>query len=192
MARLSGREGRGAGAAAAVVPAEGGELRLAEAEWFPLRSDHDADPLRSLLGGAGGLGQGEAAAVQVLARPVTARRLGRCHKAARALRSGVSTTPVGRLLDLVTPGPAARSRPSDDPTRAHDVRAILDKAAGPGWEVVVRYGVAAAGDGRHPPDRLRRPGDVLAERRIGRGDLLYADGDRLLWTGSGDVAGDRW
>lgn len=175
----------------------GGELRLAEPEWFPLRSDHSVDPLRSLLGAAGGLGEGQAAAVQVLARPVTARRVARCHKAARALRSGRATTLVSRLLDLATPfGGGPPPKPTEDPTRAHDVRAVLDKSAGPGWEVVVRYGVAAAGDGadlarlrgrahalasafgayagrnRLARRRLGDPVAALAARRMGRGDLV--------------------
>lgn len=181
-------------AAAAV----GGELRLAEPEWFPLRTDHAVDPLRSLLGAAGGLWAGQAAAVQVLARPVTARRLARCHRAARSLRSGRSTALVGLLLDLATPfgGGQPPPRPTDDPTRAPDVRTILDKGAGPGWEAVVRYGVAAEGEDAEPARlrgrahalasafgafsgrnrlarrRLHDPALALACRRMGRGDLV--------------------
>lgn len=175
----------------------GGELRLATHEWFPLRSDHDADPLRPLLGAAGGLGEDEAAAVQVLARPVTARRLARCHRAAKALRTGLPPTRLGRLAHLVAPGPLVTPRPSDDPTRAPDIRSMLDKAAGPGWEVVVRYGVASnhagrrarrrlrgrahalasafgayTGRNRLARRRLRRPGPAMAARRMGGGDLV--------------------
>jgi hypothetical protein len=175
----------------------GGELRLAVPEWFPLRTDHPADPLRPILGAADGLAEGDAAAVQVLARPVTARRLGRCHRAAKALRTGVPTGFLPKLLDLMTPGPSVAARPSDDPTRAPDIRAILDKAAGPGWEMVVRYGVASpecgrqarrrlrgrahalasgfgafSGRNRLARHRLRMPAAGLAARRMKRGDLV--------------------
>ncbi|NED50625.1 hypothetical protein G3I24_06860, partial [Micromonospora aurantiaca] len=44
--------------------AAGGRLVLARPEHFPLTSDHDADPLRGLLGAASGLAEGEHLAVQ--------------------------------------------------------------------------------------------------------------------------------
>ncbi len=67
-----------------------GELRLEAAEHFPLRTDHSSDPLRALLGAAGGVRPGESTAVQVLARPVGGGRLARCYQAARTRRSGRS------------------------------------------------------------------------------------------------------
>jgi len=54
-----------------------GELRLAAPEVFPLRVEHDTDPLRALLGAAAGLEATDRVCVQVLARPVTGRRLTR-------------------------------------------------------------------------------------------------------------------
>ena len=66
----------------------GGELRLAGPEWFSLRVDQPADPYRLLLAALGGLDAGAAAVVQVLARPATRSRYGRCRKAAIALRTG--------------------------------------------------------------------------------------------------------
>lgn len=102
-----------------------------------------------------------------------------------------------RLLDLATPfGAGPPPKVGDDPTRGPDVRAVLDKAAGPGWEVVVRYGVAAEGDDAEPAPlrgrahalasafgaytgrnrlarhRLRHPAAALAGRHMGRGDLV--------------------
>jgi hypothetical protein len=176
--------------------AAGGELRLAQPEWFPLNLDQQADPLRAVFGSVGGLREGESACVQVLARPVGARRLARARRAARALRSGQSITRHGRLLDLLSPGPSA-SRPGDDPTIAPDIRLILAKSAGQGWEAVVRYGVSspvqgpatrrqlrgrahalaaayAALDGRNRLERhrLRQPARVLAARRLRREDLV--------------------
>jgi hypothetical protein len=136
----------------------GGELRLAGREWFPLRTDLLADPYRMLLGAAVGMGADDSAVVQVLARPAAGRRLRRCRRAAHALRTGIPMTALGKLLDLVQPGPAAQPPGlSDDPWRSADVRVIQTKAAETGWEVVVRYGVASPGTGRRERRRLATP-----------------------------------
>ena len=177
--------------------ATGGELRLAQPDWFPLRANHAADPLRPLLTAAADLRDGETAAVQILSRPVTGRRLARARRAATALRRGQSTSHLGRLLDLLTPGSATATRQVVDPTVAGDVRAILDKAAHPTWESVIRYAVTTAstdddvrarlrgrahalasafalfaGRNYFQRRRLRHPATALASRRLGRGDLL--------------------
>src|SRR6266508_2625363 len=69
-----------------------------------------------------------------LARPAGARRLARLHRAVRAIRTGQQPTRLGRLADLISPGPPASPRRyTHDPTLAVDVRAILAKAASPGW-----------------------------------------------------------
>ncbi len=177
--------------------ARGGVLRLAAPEWFAVRTDHDADPLRALLGAAGERGPGETTVVQVLARPARGRRLARCRGVARALRRGQAPTTVGRLLDLALPG--ARGTPAaygHDPERPQQVREILDKAAGPGWEALVRYGVSTR-TGRNAPGRTRsrahgiaaafavyaarnqlqhrrlgRPARILRARPLRQGDLL--------------------
>jgi Type IV secretion-system coupling protein DNA-binding domain len=173
----------------------GGVLRLAGPEWWGLRTDHDSDPLRALLGAAGERDAREAVVVQVLARPASTRQLARCRKVARALRRGQSPTALGRLLDLV--GPGTRGTPSaygHDPERPAQVREILAKAAGPGWEALIRYGVAAAGqDARRVVRRahgvaaafavhadrnqlvrrrLTRPARTLQARSLRRGGLL--------------------
>jgi hypothetical protein len=176
--------------------ATGGELRLAGPEHYPLRSEHRADPLRPLLAALGRLGPGETACVQVLARPVTGRRLSRPYKAAAARRAGRPASRIARALDLVTPGPA-HAPAAVDPTRERDVAAILDKAAQPSWAVAIRYAAAAtatdagakarlrgrahalasafalyAGRNRFDRHRLARPARVLDSRRLGRGDLV--------------------
>ncbi|WP_232383862.1 helicase HerA domain-containing protein [Actinomadura violacea] len=182
--------------------AAGGRLVPARPEHFPLATDHDADPLRGLLGTASGLAEGEHLAVQILARPATGRRLGNAHRAASALRGARSTAPQHHLFDLATPGMSGHHNPSEltrqHPERAEQVRAILGKAAQPRFEVQIRYGVAS----RHPDQiengwlrahahetastfalftsghqhlrrrRLRRPAQRLAERQLHRGYLL--------------------
>ena len=176
--------------------ATGGELRLARPEHYPLRVEHKVDPLRPLLGALAGLDEGESACVQVLARPVTGRRLTRLHKAAAARRAGRSATRTGRLIDLITPGPTSQAA-TIDPSRSADVADILDKAAQPCWAVCVRYAVATTATDRQVPARLRgrahavasafalfagrnrldrhrlaHPAAALAARQFGRGDLV--------------------
>jgi hypothetical protein len=176
--------------------ATGGTLALALPEHYPLRTEHKVDPLRPLIGALAGLDEGESGAIQILARPVTGRRLTRLHKAAAARRSGRPATRIARLIDLVTPGPAAQA-PATDPSRSADVADILDKAAQPCWAISIRYAVATtttdhqaaarlrgrahavasafalyAGRNRLDRHRLRRPAQVLAVRRLGRGNLV--------------------
>ena len=177
----------------------GGALRLAAGDHYPLKTDHRVDPLRPLLGALSGLGEDEQACVQILARPVTGRRLRALSKAAVHRRNGRAARRTGRILDLVTPGGTRPAkRPAEvDPARSADVSAILDKAAQPCWAIAIRYGVAtddpgpqaraalrgrahavasafAVYSGRNHLDRrrLRHPAKALATRRLGKGGLV--------------------
>ncbi|GAB2841725.1 hypothetical protein GCM10027176_51950 [Actinoallomurus bryophytorum] len=125
----------------------GGVLRLARPDHHPIATTHLEDPLRPLLGAATGIGEGQAAVVQILARPVTGRRLNRAHRAAAHLRGATQPTMIGRLLDLLTPGPSrtplrAGVLTAAYPERAGQIRAILDKAAAPRFAVELRYAAA--------------------------------------------------
>jgi hypothetical protein len=176
--------------------ATGGSLTLAVGEQYMLRTEHKVDSLRPLLGALAALNEGETACVQVLARPVTGRRLARLHKSATARRAGRPATRTARLLDLVTPGPATRPA-AVDPTRAADVADILDKAAQPCWAIAIRYAIATTATDRQAKARLRgrahavatafalfsgrnrlerhrlaHPARVLAARRLGKGNLV--------------------
>jgi hypothetical protein len=176
--------------------ATGGSLTLAVGEQYPLRTEHKVDPLRPLLGALAALGEGETACVQVLARPVTGRRLARLQRTATARRSGRPASRVARLLDLLTPGPATKPT-AVDPTRAADVADILDKAAQPCWAIAIRYAVATTATDRQAKARLRgrahavatafalfsgrnrlerhrlaHSARVLAGRRLGKGNLV--------------------
>ncbi len=149
-------------------PALGGTLRLAELQLLPLRTEHWVDPLRALLGAAGELAAGEAACVQILARPASAAAARRLRGTPAAGGWRVPLRAVGMLLDLLTPGPAhpGRRRPGGvpaDPARAADTRAMVAKAAGPAWQVCVRYGVAAA---NHP---IEEDGAGEGRRQVRRG-----------------------
>jgi hypothetical protein len=127
------------------VLAEGGTLRLARPEILPLATaDQDPDaPLRALAGAAAGLGDGEHAILQVLARPVTGGRVRRARRAARQHRAGQPARLSSRLLDLASPGGHSSARTARrgpaDPALAAEVRAVTAKLAGPQWETLLRY-----------------------------------------------------
>ncbi|MFI0724316.1 type IV secretory system conjugative DNA transfer family protein [Streptomyces sp. NPDC021224] len=138
------------------VEAAGGELRLARIEALPIRTDFPADPIRALLGAPAGLGADEQAIVQVLARPVTGRRV----KRARRTGAGASARVVARLLDLLTPGanrPARPSRPvqerQDALATAAEDRAVVVKQRGASYETRIRYAVTAAGNAERSPSQ---------------------------------------
>ncbi|WP_157254884.1 type IV secretory system conjugative DNA transfer family protein [Nonomuraea typhae] len=128
----------------------GGKLMLAGPEHFPLTTDHDHDPARSLLEAMSGLREGEHAVVQILARPTTGRRLRHAYRAAAHLRGGGSRNHLGRLFDAILPMPAdtREHRPGelarDFPERAEQVRMILAKAGQPRYEVAIRYAVSTS------------------------------------------------
>lgn len=159
--------------------AVGGELRLARTEALPIRTAFDTDPLRALIGAPVGLGRDEYACVQILARPVTGRRVARARRSARRVHTGASTRLVDRLLDLVTPGVKTGHRTGyvghatksgalhSDPQTALEYaaqnRAIVTKQRGSQYETVIRYAVATL----LPTDAAKN--EVRAARDVARG-----------------------
>jgi hypothetical protein len=150
-------------AATAPIPtrataAAGGALLPVMTEAYPLRTDHDADPLRQLVAAGTGLRHHEHATIQILARPASPRRIRRLRRSPAQLRDpqahrGVDpATPLRWLLYLATPGPSTTAKPTSspsrvDPTRDRDIRAAIDKAvAGPHWETAIRYAAATGSD----------------------------------------------
>jgi len=160
--------------------AEAGVLMLGRPDHYPIRSQHDADPLRALFAAAEGLSPGDTAVWQVLARPVAGPRLLRARRAAARLSGGGPASPVSRLLDLLTPGPARRARrptaSSGFPDRPAEIRAILAKAAGPRWAVAIRYAVASTGPAT-PAEQARLRGRAHA---IASAAALYSSGHNYL------------
>ncbi|MEV0406627.1 TraM recognition domain-containing protein [Actinoallomurus sp. NPDC050550] len=181
--------------------AAGGRLRLSRPDHFPLRSDFDTDPVRGLLAAAGGLTDAESVVVQILARPVTGRRLRRAGRYATALRSpGLATNVKASLFDLLPVGAHTQHRSTGAPLPAEtlaEVRAIVAKASQPRLETVIRYATAtddAGPSGREwlrgrahaiasayaaytgmnhlRRQRLRRCEKAIRSRRMCRGDLL--------------------
>ncbi|GAA4574322.1 hypothetical protein GCM10023176_41150 [Micromonospora coerulea] len=172
-----------------VPAAVGGHLLPTAAEWLPLKTDHDNDPLRALMSAGSGLRADEYACVQVLARPATPRRALRARRAASRLRDGKTAVPAINpaapllwLIELFLPGrTAGASRPTQlagrrDPGVERDVRAILDKTSHPLWQTAIRYAVAKDNQrsGSCPLERLR---GVAA--RIGSSFAVYSGRNRL-------------
>lgn len=173
----------------------GGELRLARSEALPIRTDFAADPIRALLGAPVGLDVGERVIVQVLARPVTGRRVTRARRAARQLHTGRSPRLAGRILDLATPHvESRRTRPGARPVldrvtslehTAQD-RAVVAKTRGALFETRIRYAVtspAPSGGARaelaEVRDRLRGRGHAVASAFAGYGEHNHYRRHRL-------------
>ena len=125
----------------------GGQLRLGRREALPIRTDHAGDLVRDLITAADDLGPGQGACVQILARPVTGRRVARATRSDRT-RGGLVTGLARELLDILTPassrGHSSRDNkpPSDQQTAmefASAARAAATKARGPHWETLIRY-----------------------------------------------------
>lgn len=154
----------------------GGQLRLARSEALPIRTGFDADPIRGLLGAPVGLGRYEYACVQVLARPVTGRRVAQTRRAARRVHTGASGTLGGRILDLITPGMhTTRSggtrdarRISQDPQLSLEYsaqnKAIVGKQRGSQYETAVRYAVATHLAADAPETDVRQARDTARGR----------------------------
>jgi hypothetical protein len=176
----------------------GGQFALARSEWLPIRHDQPTDPLRAVLGAAAGMPSWQHAAVQILARPATGRRLS-------GTLGSTSVALLRALLDLVTPGPppAAHSygqSPLTRVTESAEARAMHGKAHRSRYEVAIRYAVQAdtptreqddrrnairgrahaiaaafalySGHNRFERHRMFRPAARLAGRRMARGFLL--------------------
>src|SRR5207248_4067690 len=167
---------------AAVVEQAGGALWPQEADTLPLRTEHDADPLRALLSAGSGVRHREHACVQILARPASARRVRRARRATSAAANptagaDVATKAVNSMarlaieailwvLEALLPGPSRRrpatrggSRPEArrDPVADAHQRAVADKAVRvPHFEVAVRYAVAAEQTSTPVSDERRR------------------------------------
>src|SRR2546430_1492181 len=136
----------------------GGALLPVLAEAYPLRVEHDTDPLRQLVAAGTGLRHHEHACIPVLARPAAPRRVARLRRTPAQLRDPAASrgldaaAPLRWLLDALTPGPAGagskdttRTALRPDPARDRDVRVAVDKVtAGPHWETSIRYPAGTA------------------------------------------------
>ncbi|WP_431958654.1 helicase HerA domain-containing protein [Nocardia lijiangensis] len=163
----------------------GGELRLGRREGLPLSTDHSGDLVRNLITAADDLAPGQAVCVQILARPITGRRVARATRAAAstATRAGVLTGLLREALNLLTPGTATTrashasagaggARATDRQTSLEysaAARAAAAKARGAHWETVVRY--TASIPVSTDPDDIAPKAQARAVAR-GRADAL--------------------
>ncbi|MFD0530397.1 hypothetical protein ACFQ1I_32925 [Kitasatospora arboriphila] len=138
----------------------GGELRLTRPEILPLRTAHDADPLRALLGAGAALPAGAEAVVSVLARPATGRRVHRAKHALRRLRAAPEAPPGQARSSTSSP----TGRPAPPPPPAIPSRAA---SCAPPWpRLRVRNGRPRSGT----PSASRPVRAVKTPRGPGRAD----------------------
>ncbi|MGS2809279.1 MULTISPECIES: type IV secretory system conjugative DNA transfer family protein [Nocardia] len=166
----------------------GGELRLGRREGLPLSTDHSGDLVRNLITAADDLAPGQATCVQILARPVTGRRVARATRAAASTstRAGVVVGLLCEALNLLTPGTgsardarataagggAGHGRGTDRQMSLENsaaARAAAAKARGAHWETIVRY--AASIPISTEPEQVNSAAQARAVAR-GRADAL--------------------
>ncbi|MGH8994621.1 MAG: hypothetical protein ACRDYB_01035, partial [Acidimicrobiales bacterium] len=156
-----------------------GELRLAGPAWRSLWTEHNGDPLRSILGALGVEHGGAHAIVQVLVRPASPHQTRAIGRAVRSLHSGKPTALAPRLLAAWRTTTAAPPRP--DPFRAAEVRHAVDKLSDlPAFEVVARYGVSTDAGDRTSRRRLRARGrELIAAFGVYAGDNHFVSRRRF-------------
>lgn len=150
-------------------PAVGAALWPARPDLLPLRTDHDADPLRPLLALGATLHSTQHLAVQVLARPAAGRRTTNATTAPTRMKQPARNSSLGDpavllrfVLDLFLPGSTRTGRPDTaarrtDPVADRDAKAALDKTGYPLWETAIRYAAVdtTTRPGTDPLPRLR-------------------------------------
>lgn len=162
------------------LPAEGiavgGALAPALPAWYPLKTNHDTDPLRTLIAAASGLHAAETACVQILARPASRRQITKLRKGTAALRTGGRPTSwidpatwlragLALAMELFTSArrtTAPRTSPATnpaliraDPQRDRDAKEAVDKLTGAQWAVAIRYAVAHTNPRQNDPANLQ-------------------------------------
>lgn len=189
-------ETAGAPIPSAVGEQAGGALWPQQSDVLPLRTEHEADPLRALLSAGAGVRNREHACVQILARPASVRRVRRARRAAsrpagtpggdvanKAVNSmaRLAIEPILWLLEVFLPGPSSRtrttrstSRPEGrDPVAEAQQHAVVDKALRvPHFEVAIRYAVAIDDDNpeQNNPDGKRGKDDKRTQDEKRRDD----------------------
>ena len=120
----------------------GAQMALARAEWFPIGTGPDGDPLRVALSTMATVPEGETTLMQLIARPASSRvaaRLRRGHR--RSLKSR------RRSAFAVAKGSNVLAPLSHDPTAHAELRAVHEKAATPLWECSLRLAASAPSRG---------------------------------------------
>ncbi|MDI5973717.1 type IV secretion system DNA-binding domain-containing protein [Streptomyces sp. SL13] len=154
-----------------------GRLRTARPDVMPLRSEHAADPLRALLQAATGMGDGETACVQILARPATGAAVRRARAQARHLKAGHTHSRLPALAALLLHRAQPASTGKLDPEHGAAVRQSAAKLSGPQWQCVLTYAAACPSQAERAPDVARGRAHAIASA-FG----LYADRNHLVRT----------
>ncbi|MEJ3745516.1 TraM recognition domain-containing protein [Actinomycetes bacterium KLBMP 9797] len=149
--------------------AVGGALVPALAQVYPLRTDHDADPLRQVVAAGTGLHRNEHACVQILARPASRYRVaGLRHTINRLRDPGRSRGVLLEAVDMFAPPKRTSARGHEavrrvDPARERDLRAAVDKlVTGPHWQVAIRYAATNTEHRQHASSTVQQRVTALA------------------------------
>ncbi|PGH46837.1 type VI secretion protein, partial [Streptomyces sp. Ru87] len=154
-----------------------GRLRPARPAVLPLRTDHATDPLRALLQAATGLGDGESACVQILARPATGGALRRARRQARQLKAGHTPRRLPALAALLLHRPQPSATGKQDPEHSAAVRQAAAKLAGRHWQCALTYAATCTPRAERAQDTARGRAHALASA-FG----LYTDRNYLTRT----------
>ncbi|MER6145411.1 type IV secretion system DNA-binding domain-containing protein [Streptomyces sparsogenes] len=139
-----------------------GRLRPARPEVLPLRTEHAADPLRALLQAATGMGEGETAFVQILARPATGAVVRRARRAARRLKAGQPARRFPALSALLLHRPQPTTTGRQDVEHSVVVRQSAAKLAGPQWQTTIVYAATCTSEEERARDVVRGRAHALA------------------------------
>lgn len=140
----------------------GGRLRVARPAALPLRTDHQADPLRALLQAATGMDEGEHAVVQFLVRPATGLALRRARRAGRHLKAGQQAGRLRGLTALLTHRPQPTAGGKLDPEHGAAVRQAAVKLAGPQWHTAITYAAGSSPQKNSAEQTVRGRAHALA------------------------------
>ena len=139
----------------------GGRLRLARGDALPI-DDHDRrgiDPVRGVLAAPGPLPPGDEVWIQILARPITSRRLTHTGQAGGpghlvGLAVDLLVGVLRELLDLATPGPVTQ-RPRPDGARSGATHGGAGRANGTLSDAAARARLTHTAQNRAAVDKAR-------------------------------------
>ncbi|MDO8507335.1 MAG: DUF87 domain-containing protein [bacterium] len=126
----------------------GGELKLLKKFIYPIKTykNIDSEPLESITNALSRMSQGEGAAIQMLIRPVSARKMGGGRSAVRKSQNQKNRGSIaGQIIDAtLTNGQGSQSQEPVKLTAMEEEvnKAIEEKAGKPAFETIIRFVVS--------------------------------------------------
>jgi len=126
----------------------GGELKLLNKFVYPIKTykNIESEPLESITNAMSRMHQGEGAAVQMLIRPVSARKMGKSRAIVKKSQNQRSSGVVGDVTEaLFSSNPGQPKEPVKLTAMEEEVnKAIEEKAGKPAYETMIRFVVSAS------------------------------------------------